>query len=64
MVFYSTDYFAQHRKLCMADLAQEPKAMHLDLSAGSFCDLKETFKTEILACFAKDLLDSCARLMK
>ena len=30
--FYSKYYFARHRKLCMADLAQELKAMPLDLS--------------------------------
>ena len=55
---YSKDYFAWHRKLCMVDLAQEPKAMPLDVLAESFCNLKEIFKTEILACFAKDTTSS------
>jgi hypothetical protein len=52
--FYSKDYFARHKKLCIADLAQEPRAMPIDLLAQSFSELKECFKTEILACFAKD----------
>src|SRR6218665_3285790 len=52
--FFSKSYFARHRKLCMADLAQQPKAMPIDLLADRFCNETESFKTDILACFAKD----------
>jgi len=38
----------------MADLAQQPKAMPVDLLVDSFCNETESFKTDILACFAKD----------
>jgi len=60
--FYSRAYFARHKKLCVGDLAHDPRSLPIKFLSGDKDDAaKEGFKADILAKFSQDTVGDICR---